>query len=295
MLSLVDIIQTTIGRHFMYENLYLVKLEPGGIKVEEYFGNRLMSLRKGKGLSQEELGNQAGVSRQTVSKWELNQTTPEMDKLGLLGDIFNISLDELVGRQTVTYKDTSYEQLSEKIDSIIDARKLYHYEYRSAKMVGDLPLVHINIGYGLYRSKGVISIGMISTGIISLGILSLGIISFGVIALGILALGSLAVGIVGIGSIALGIVALGAISIGYLALGALSIGVYAIGANAVALRIAIGDVASGHIAIGRTTAKGAIEFLTTHKDSMVELKSTIIREYPNLLKWFVDFCLSFIN
>ncbi|MFV0343581.1 MAG: helix-turn-helix domain-containing protein [Anaerocolumna sp.] len=263
--------------------------------MEDYFGNRLMYLRKGRGLSQEELGNLAGVSRQTVSKWELNQTTPEMDKLVSLCDIFHISLDELVGRQNITNREDNYEKLNEKMDRIINERRPYHYEYKSKRMIGNTPFVHINIGYGMYHSKGIVSIGMISTGIISIGLLSCGILSFGVLALGILALGSLAVGLVGLGSIALGIMALGAISIGYLSIGSLSIGVYAIGANAIAHHIGIGDVATGHIAIGKTTAKGAIEFIISEVNSITEVKHTILREYPNLSKWFVDFCLSFIH
>ena len=47
-------------------------------------------------LSQEELGNKLNVARQTVSKWELGETTPEMDKLIKMSEIFNITLDELI-------------------------------------------------------------------------------------------------------------------------------------------------------------------------------------------------------
>jgi transcriptional regulator with XRE-family HTH domain len=65
------------------------------------FGQKLLSLRKAKGLSQDELGSQIKVSRQTVSKWELGETTPEMDKLILISELFNISLDELIkGKST---------------------------------------------------------------------------------------------------------------------------------------------------------------------------------------------------
>ena len=49
------------------------------------FGNRLYELRKQKGLSQEELANLLDVTRQTVSKWELGDSTPDMDKLVALG------------------------------------------------------------------------------------------------------------------------------------------------------------------------------------------------------------------
>lgn len=60
------------------------------------FNEKLIELRRKEGLSQEELGYKLNVTRQTVSKWELGQTTPEMDKLVEIGKIFNISVDELV-------------------------------------------------------------------------------------------------------------------------------------------------------------------------------------------------------
>jgi len=60
------------------------------------FGQNLLSLRKAKGLSQDELGSELNVSRQTVSKWELNDTTPELEKLILLSEYFGMSIDEMV-------------------------------------------------------------------------------------------------------------------------------------------------------------------------------------------------------
>ena len=60
------------------------------------FGNKLYKLRKEKGLSQEELANRLEITRQTVSKWELGDSTPDMEKLVLLAELFEISLDELV-------------------------------------------------------------------------------------------------------------------------------------------------------------------------------------------------------
>lgn len=60
------------------------------------FNEKLINLRKKAGLSQEELGYKLNVTRQTVSKWELGQTTPEMDKLIEISKIFNISVDELI-------------------------------------------------------------------------------------------------------------------------------------------------------------------------------------------------------
>ena len=60
------------------------------------FNNRLYQLRKQKGLSQEELANRLNVSRQTVSKWEVGDSTPDMEKLIAISDLFDVSLDKLV-------------------------------------------------------------------------------------------------------------------------------------------------------------------------------------------------------
>ncbi len=60
------------------------------------FNNRLYQLRKQKGFSQEELANRLNVSRQTVSKWEVGDSTPDMEKLIAMSDLFDVSLDNLV-------------------------------------------------------------------------------------------------------------------------------------------------------------------------------------------------------
>lgn len=249
--------------------------------MEEQFGNRLIKLRREKGFSQEELGDYVGVSRQTVSKWELNLTTPELEKLILLGKVFAITIDELVGNESVSSEKLVYEELNRKIDNL-SSRK-YHYEYRSKKMVGRRPLVHINIGLGLYKANGIISIGMLSTGIISAGILSCGVISIGFFALGIIAMASFAAGLIAAGSIAVGFLASGAIAIGYYSVGAVAIGVYSLGADAIALRVASGDVATGYIAIGKTSVNGTIEIFS-NKATSEEIKQAILKKYPDIWK-----------
>lgn len=60
------------------------------------FNEKIIMLRKNKNLSQEGLGNELGVARQTISKWELGETTPEMDKLVKMSEIFEITLDDLI-------------------------------------------------------------------------------------------------------------------------------------------------------------------------------------------------------
>ena len=61
-------------------------------------GERIYELRNKKNLSQGDLSDALDVSRQSVSKWENNMAIPDLDKLIKLSDIFEVSLDELVGR-----------------------------------------------------------------------------------------------------------------------------------------------------------------------------------------------------
>ncbi len=63
------------------------------------FNEKLLELRKQKGWSQEELGYKINVSRQTISKWEAGQTTPELEKLKTLAQVFEISVDELIDEE----------------------------------------------------------------------------------------------------------------------------------------------------------------------------------------------------
>lgn len=79
------------------------------------FNNRLYELRKQKGLSQEELANRLNVTRQTVSKWEVGDSTPDMEKLVALSALFNVSMDELVmGKEAVTQDNSSKTGSDEK-------------------------------------------------------------------------------------------------------------------------------------------------------------------------------------
>lgn len=59
-------------------------------------GERLYQLRRSRGMSQEQLAERIGVSRQTISKWEGGLSTPDLEKLIALADCFEITMDELV-------------------------------------------------------------------------------------------------------------------------------------------------------------------------------------------------------
>ncbi|MBO6145336.1 MAG: helix-turn-helix transcriptional regulator [Bacilli bacterium] len=61
---------------------------------------RLYNLRKEKKVSQEELANELGVSRQTISKWETGESSPDFDKIAPLCEYFGITSDELLTGRT---------------------------------------------------------------------------------------------------------------------------------------------------------------------------------------------------
>ena len=90
------------------------------------FNEKLIELRKSKHLSQEELGHEIGVSRQTISKWESGQSYPDFQRLVLLSDYYGLSLDEFVRNldvQDVRDKNMSAEQLNSIYNDIGFAKK----------------------------------------------------------------------------------------------------------------------------------------------------------------------------
>ena len=72
-------------------------------------GKKIMELRKKNNLSQEELAEKIGVARQTISKWELGETSPDIKQAKELSKIFNVSLDELTNNDI---KDILVEKTS---------------------------------------------------------------------------------------------------------------------------------------------------------------------------------------
>ena len=65
-------------------------------------GKKILELRKKENLSQEQLAEKMNVTRQTISKWELNETTPDIKQAKELSKLFKISLDELTGNDMTT-------------------------------------------------------------------------------------------------------------------------------------------------------------------------------------------------
>lgn len=84
------------------------------------FGNNIQNLRKSQNLSQEELAEKVGVSRQSISKWECDESYPAWNNIPILCSIFNCNLDELVSDEELG-KIMDLEKLKEmpiKIEGI---------------------------------------------------------------------------------------------------------------------------------------------------------------------------------
>ena len=66
-------------------------------------GQNILNLRKSANLSQEQLAEKIGVTRQTISNWELEESSPDLKQAKELSKIFNVSLDDLAGDSTFEY------------------------------------------------------------------------------------------------------------------------------------------------------------------------------------------------
>ena len=69
--------------------------------MEQTLGSRIVAHRKRLGMTQEQLANLLGVTAQAVSKWENDQSCPDVTMLQKIADIFSITTDELLGREPV--------------------------------------------------------------------------------------------------------------------------------------------------------------------------------------------------
>ena len=97
------------------------------------FNNKLYELRKQKGFSQEELANRLNVSRQTISKWEVGESTPDMENLVAISELFEISLDELVLNKVPEEADTSAQAVKSEFYSDIKENVLTDENRKKAK------------------------------------------------------------------------------------------------------------------------------------------------------------------
>ncbi len=254
------------------------------------FRERLFDLRHQAGLSQEELANLLGVTRQAVQKWEAGTSHPDMDNLVSLADYFKVSLDYLV-----TGREPSPPPASTIVNNYTYPDP-WHFEYKSKHTLFGLPLVHVNCGHGIHWARGIVAIGDIATGVVAMGGIAVGLVSLGALSLGLLlALGALSVGIIAIGAAAIGLMALGAMAFGIMTLGALSIGVYSAGGAVIASKVAIGGAAASRLLAIGIDADGAQTFLLPLEGLDLEVAKAAIdaacQGAPGFVPWLLKLFL----
>jgi len=82
---------------------------------------RIQELRKSKGLSQEQLAEMLGVSRQAVSKWESGQSLPEVEKLIAMGEFFGVTIDYILKGDVLPTQDDSKQRTAPLGSQIVSA------------------------------------------------------------------------------------------------------------------------------------------------------------------------------
>ena len=129
-----DIIDTEAELAYFYQR---------GALMNIYFGENIKSLRKTKGLTQEEFANSIGVSFQTVSKWERGDSYPDITILPIISEYFETTVDALLGidkskrEQKVNEYITMYSELRLKERKIVleefeKAVREFPHDYRIA-------------------------------------------------------------------------------------------------------------------------------------------------------------------
>ena len=176
------------------------------------FSEKLTGLRRKSGMSQEQLADRLGVTRQSVSKWEGGTAMPELVKLISLSELFGVSVDYLVkdwmeepdnpcgGSGEISSKQA--DRLEKKVDELTNYVKGRVYRYDSKTRIFGLPLVSIRFGFVRNgklsmdnTAKGIIAIGNCAIGVVAIGIVGVGLFTFGVLAMGMLSLGIVAGGL----------------------------------------------------------------------------------------------------
>lgn len=112
-------------------------------------GERLFELRKAKNLTQDDMAEKLNVTRQTVSKWETNQSTPDFDKIMPLCELFEIGVEELLTgkkpeeQQKKEEKVLTKQEVKEKSAKVVST-SIFIYFVAVAFLMIAIPVQHAN-------------------------------------------------------------------------------------------------------------------------------------------------------
>lgn len=257
------------------------------------FSEKLMDLRRKAGLSQEQLADRLGVTRQSVSKWESGTAMPELVKLISLSDIFGVSVDYLVKDYLEEPEsadggdDLSAQQavrLEKKVDELTNYVKGRVYRFDSKTRIFGLPLVSVRFGF---VRNGKLSMDNVARGIIAIGNAAIGVVAIGIVGVGLFTFGVVGLGLLSLGIVAAGLGAFGVMALGYLALGVSAVGVYAGGVAAIAAKIAAAVSAVAPTAIGEH-ASGSHVLLWGDGLTAPEVRAFLLEHHPDLWQPLLD-------
>lgn len=113
-------------------------------------GERLFELRKAKNLTQDDMAEKLNVTRQTISKWETNQSTPDFDKIMPLCELFEIGVEELLTGKKPEEKQEKKEErvltrqeVKEKSAKVVSV-SIFIYIAAVAFLMIAIPVQHAN-------------------------------------------------------------------------------------------------------------------------------------------------------
>ncbi len=106
--------------------------------------DRIQTLRKAKGMSQEQLADAVGVSRQAVSKWESEQASPDLDKVVIMSELFDVTTDCILkGIEPVEVQD------HKTMADVIDQKILTENNGQRAKTVFKYALIGLGVIFAI--------------------------------------------------------------------------------------------------------------------------------------------------
>lgn len=115
-------------------------------------GERLFELRKTKNLTQDEVAEKLNVTRQTVSKWETNQSSPDFDKIVPISELFEIGVEELLtgkkeekqGKEEVQEEKVITKQEAKEKSAKVVSGSIFIYILAVALIMILVPVKHVN-------------------------------------------------------------------------------------------------------------------------------------------------------
>ena len=112
--------------------------------------DRILTLRKSKGMSQEQLAEAVGVSRQAVSKWESEQASPDPEKIITLSEVFGVTTDYLLKgvepeKEEAKTEEKKTEDTHMTVGDVLDQKILTEQNKEKSKKLLKIALIALGV------------------------------------------------------------------------------------------------------------------------------------------------------